>query len=283
MPHHSARKPLPWILFMVILVAWITPAQADSWVVYYADKEPETRFESYDLIVFDSLYHPPLERLKERGKTILGYLSLGEVENHRHHFQVVKDQGMLLMENKNWPGSFFVDVRNPLWTAMVIETLIPELLQRGFHGIFIDTMDNPGYLEDLDGKLYKGMRQGGIDLIKAMHRHYPDIPIMLNRGFDLLEALLYDVDMVLAESIRSHYDQKTKVYTLTPDADYAATTAQLRRFKEIRPRLGLYSLDYWDPSDTRGVAAIYRQQRDHGLTPYVSTMELNQVFPEPKP
>ncbi|MBF0147858.1 MAG: endo alpha-1,4 polygalactosaminidase [Magnetococcales bacterium] len=278
-----SRNILLWISLVLVFFHRATPLHAESWVVYYSDKEPETRFESYSLLVFDSQYHPPLERLKERGKIILGYLSLGEVENHRRHFSTVTEQKLLLMENEDWPGSYFIDVRNPVWTELVIEVLIPELLQQGFHGLFIDTLDNPGYLEDLDPKRYRGMRQGGIHLVKAIRRHYPELPIMINRGFDLLDHLIYDVDMILAESTRSQPDPDGKGHHLTPDAEYEATAAKLRRFKEIRPRLKLYSLDYWDPTDAKGQALIYRQQREHGFIPYVSTIELNQVFPEPSP
>ncbi|MBF0110143.1 MAG: endo alpha-1,4 polygalactosaminidase [Magnetococcales bacterium] len=277
------RSILSTIALAIFFLGGAAVVRAESWVVYYSDQEPDTRFESYSLIVFDSLYHPPLERLKERGKMILGYLSLGEVEDHRDHFQTVKEMDLLLMENEDWPGSFFVDVRKPAWTAMVIESLIPQLLQKGFHGLFLDTMDNPGHLEDLDAKRYRGMRQGGIDLIKAIRRNFPDIPIMINRSFDLLDRVLYDVDMVLAESIRSLPDPSTKSHRLTDNAEYEATATRLRRLKEIRPRLELYSLDYWDPDDPKGQAAIYRQQREHGFNPYVSTIELNRVIPEPAP
>lgn len=276
----STPHPLT-LMFLIPFLAWINGASANSWVVYYADREPESRFESYNLIVFDSMVHPPLQRLKERGKTLLGYLSLGEVENHRPFYPKALELNLLLMENKNWPGSYMVDVRNPRWAELVIETLIPEILQQGFHGIFIDTMDNPGYLETLDPERFRGMRQGGIDLIKALRRHYPHIPIMINRGFDLLEHLLYDVDMILAESIRSHYDTTSQTYVLTPDDDYNAILNKLLRFKEMRPHLSLYSLDYWNPTDPPGQAAIYQQQRSHGLIPYVATMELNQIIPEP--
>ncbi|MBF0423827.1 MAG: endo alpha-1,4 polygalactosaminidase [Magnetococcales bacterium] len=283
MPFCYREKPSFALVILFTFLTWINVAFANSWVVYYADKEPESRFESYSLIVFDSMSHPPLQRLKERGKTILGYLSLGEVENHRPYYQTALERNLLLMENKNWPGSYMVDVRNPIWTQMVIETLVPEILQQGFHGIFIDTMDNPGYLESLDPERFAGMRQGGIDLIRAIRRHYPQVPIMINRGFDLLEHLLYDVDMILAESIRSHYDAASQTYVLTPDAEYNAILDQLQRFKEIRPNLNLFSLDYWLPSDIPGLVAIYRQQRSHGLLPYVATRELNQVIPEPHP
>ena len=47
----------------------------------------EDDFISYDLVVLDPQLHPPLRVLREEKKTILAYLSLGEVENYRNYFQ----------------------------------------------------------------------------------------------------------------------------------------------------------------------------------------------------
>ena len=74
-------------------------AEAQPWVVYYSDTAPSSAFEPYRLIVLDSHHHPPLRPLSDRGKTLLGYLSLGEVNEGRDYFVEVKAQGFLLQEN----------------------------------------------------------------------------------------------------------------------------------------------------------------------------------------
>jgi hypothetical protein len=47
------------------------------------------------------------------------------------------------------------------------------------------------------------------------------------------------------------------------------------------PRLRLFTLDYWDPEDSDGLAEIYRAQRCAGFIPYVATPDLTRIVPEP--
>lgn len=43
------------------------------------------------------------------------------------------------------------------------------------------------------------------------------------------------------------------------------------------------TLDYWNPADTAGLRRIYRAQRANGFLPYVATVELDRLVPEPGP
>src|SRR3546814_17068918 len=76
-------------------------------------------------------------------------MSLGEMESWRPDFAAVKASGVLLDENPHWPGSYFVDIRNPAWQKRILDTLAPAVWAQGFHGFFLDTLDNPGHLERL--------------------------------------------------------------------------------------------------------------------------------------
>jgi hypothetical protein len=142
-------------LFTCLALALVAPeAKAQPapmpWAVYYAAELPPSAFYGYDLLVFESDRHPALEPLVDRRKKVLGYLSLGEVNETRSYFAEVKAENLFRGENENWKGSFFVDVRDPRWTKRVIDDLVPEILRRGFQGIFIDTLDNPRHLERTD-------------------------------------------------------------------------------------------------------------------------------------
>ena len=53
--------------------------------------------------------------------------------------------------------------------------------------------------------------------------------------------------------------------------------------KRRNSKLEIFTLDYWDPADPAGIARIYREQRDNGFEPYVSTVELDRIIPEPEP
>ena len=60
--------------------------------VYYSDKASIASFAPYKLIALDSEYHPKLSILKQQGKTLLGYISLGEVEEYRSYYHFIKNK-----------------------------------------------------------------------------------------------------------------------------------------------------------------------------------------------
>lgn len=264
--------------------AALRPAgDGQSWAVYYADKEPTRAFEPYGLLVLDSRHHPPLRPLKDRGKTLLGYISVGEVETHRPWFDRVKGWGLLDQENPNWPGSFYVDVRDRRWVKLVVEELVPALLRAGFDGVFLDTLDNPPHLERTDPKRWAGMTEGAARLVATIRANWPRIRIMQNRGYEILPQTARVLDYALGESVYAGWDFAAKASRLQSEEDYRFQVDALTGAKAINPALGLFSLDYWDPADAAGLRAIYARQRANGFSPYVSVVDLDRLVAEPPP
>ncbi|NGX57494.1 MAG: hypothetical protein K940chlam3_00386 [Chlamydiae bacterium] len=254
----------------------------EKWLVYYNDKAPIEAFDPYSLIVLDSDFHPSIKALKENGKILLGYINLGEVAKEREWYESVKKDGILLQENENWPGSYLVDVRSPKWIKRVIEELIPQLLHKGFDGIFMDTLDNPGFLEAENLQKYRGMVQGAANLVKAIRLHYPNIPIMMNRGYEVLPLVANDIDIIVAEDAVTTYDFKNKKYLWQPKEQVERQVKILDEAKKVNPNLKLFALDYWYPDQPEEIIKIYQIDRDNGLDPYVGTIDLDVIVPEPK-
>jgi len=282
----------PAAILLALLTLLCRPAAAElagtltphsRWAAYYNDKATMDELAPYQLLVLDTLHHPAIPPLKDRGKVLLGYLSLGEAEQHRPSFQRLKRKGVLLEENPNWPGSFFVDVRDPFWTSLVIEELIPAILRQGFDGLFLDTLDNPPHLEASDPARHKGITKAPARLVRAIRRHYPSIPIMLNRGFDLWQETADAVDMVLVESFQADYDFEAKEYRLVPDDEQQWVLARVKELRALRPDIPVFSLDYWPPGDTGTVRELYRRARGLSMIPYVATVELDRLVAEPEP
>lgn len=253
------------------------------WTVYYSDQAPTSAFEPFDIVVLDTKHHPPLRPLLDRGKMLLGYISLGEAESHRSHFEAVKAQGLLVRENEVWKGSYFVDVRDKRWTARVVEELLPQILRAGFDGIFIDTLDNAGELERNNAKAYKGMATAAAQLVRAIRLNYPSIKIMVNRAYEILPEVGPAVDMVVGESVYTTYDFKTKAYRKVSPNDYAWQVKQLRDLKQRFPHLLVMSLDYWNPEDDAVIKEVYGTEEGNGFNPYVATIELDRVVARPAP
>ncbi len=277
------RPPGPALVLLGCLSASaVSSGQAIPWVAYYSDAAPPEAFSAYRIVVLDSHSHPPLVPLSDRGKTLLAYLSLGEVEEHRPYFPAVKAEGILLHENRAWRGSYFVDLRDPRWTARVIEQLIPDVLHRGFDGLFLDTLDDAADLERSDPARYRGMTAAATRLVRTIRLHYPTIKIMMNRAYEILPDVEEYIDIELGESIFADYDFETKRYRLVKRAIYREQVRLLKAAQERRPDLEVFTLDYWDPADTAGVARIYREQRANGFEPYVATLELDRIVREPR-
>ncbi len=273
-----------WSLTVAIChVSLIGESAHRSWVVCYSEQAPIETLASFDLVVLDGQVHPPLEPLLERGRTVLGYLSLGEVASYRSHYDSVRSQGILLERNRHWPDSFMVDLRSPLWTERVLEDLIPEILHEGFHGLFLDTLDNAAFLEDRDPEKYGGMTSAAVRLVRTIRRHYPSLPIMMNRGYEILPRVADKIDLFLAESLYSDYDFDTGTYKPVSVETYEEQVGILRSIRKRWPDLQIFTLDYWDPGDPSGLAEVYARQRSSGFIPYVSTIALDRVITEPVP
>src|SRR3990172_5248627 len=137
--------PLSWfemgmrssILWAFTLLGWFlitTPAWAQKtrWVVYYSDRASPQEFSEYSLIVLESQSYSRLRPLTDLGKPLLGYLSLGEVEAYRPYFEEVKAEKILLQENANWKGSYFVDLGGPRWTIRLHYPTIKIMMNRAY-------------------------------------------------------------------------------------------------------------------------------------------------------
>jgi polysaccharide biosynthesis protein PelA len=270
-------NPLKSLLATFALTALSSGAHAadasrEKWAVYYTHALAPEKFLAYDLLVFDSEHHPALAPLKSEGRTILGYLSLGEAEEYRSDFKMLKSQKLLLGPNTAWKGHHMVDVRRKEWESHVNETLIPAILAKGFDGIMFDTIDSVTYLEVKDPKRYAGMQKASVDLLRSIRARHPHMKIMVNRGFDILPEFAPYVDMILAES----------TYTTVVKKLYNYYVQKLKDSQASNPALKVYSLDYWPLKDKEGVKHIYAAQRAQGYSAYVSHPALQNLAEEPK-
>jgi uncharacterized protein (TIGR01370 family) len=254
----------------------------ERFAIYYSDKAAIEKFSNYQLMVLDRLYHPSLQELSEDGKMLLGYLSLGEIERSSPYFQVLKQSNLILQENKNWKGSYYIDLRDSLWQKIVIEEIIPDMLRQGFKGIFFDTLDNPLELERVSPVKFKGMSDAAVQLVKAVRMHYPQIKIMVNRAYPILPQIAFDVDMVLGESVAGDYNFDKKIYMPVEKSLYRQQVQWLQEVKKMNPLLQIYTLDYAEPNDKKTIADIYRIQRENGFIPYVASIELDELIDEPE-
>jgi polysaccharide biosynthesis protein PelA len=254
-------------------------AQFRSWIAFYGATCDAASLANFDLIVLDPGFRPPLDNVMSKGASAIAYLSISEL---RKSDDLDPERGhlTLLSENPAWPGTHLVDVRDPRWRAHILDFSIPLLLSRGFCGVFLDTADTPGYLENKDPIRFKGARLAAVELIRSIRARFPDVLLVMNRGYDLLSEVIHDIDAVVAESLISTH-ASSDYHWLGPDA-VAEQLAALRPARERVPPLTILSLDYWRADDAVTIGEIYRRERALGNTPYVGTRLLDKIVPEPK-
>jgi len=270
-------------LVLASLVAFVRgQTQPFRWAVYYADAAPSAAFDAFDMVVFDSDRHPDLAPIQARKGLAVGYLSLGEVNRTRSYFAEVEREGILVYENPTWPGAFAVDVRDPRWRKRVLDELIPAILARGFAGVFLDTVDTATDLERRDRAKFAGATLAAIDLVRAIKQRHPQAVVVLNRGYDILPAVEDRIDMVLAESLVTAWDFANSLPRLAPADQHRAEAAMLKAAAQRNPKLRLLALEYWPPEDAAKLREIYAKVRALGFAPYVATVALDRVVPEPR-
>lgn len=256
--------------------------QPHSWVAFYGTDAPPELLQDFAVIVVDSGFLGKVAPLKAKKSTVLAYISLGELNAQRAQFAEAQKMGLLVLENPNWPGAWMVDVRDPRWHALVVDVLASPLMARGFDGFFLDTVDSALNLEQQDPQKYKGMRAGVIQLIQRLHHKFPQAKLLMNGALGLVADLQAEVQMVAVESSLTDWNFQTKTPSWRKPDDRTWALNQMHKAKAANPHLQIFTLDYWNAADKPGVAAIYQQQRADGFIPYVATIGLDRIVPEPK-
>lgn len=248
-------------------------------VDYGAATDPATA-RDYDLLVLEPDHSRPIAPLRGPTSRLLGYISLGEVERSRPFVAELEKAVALKAPNPNWPDARLVDLRNPAWRSLVLDHFIPDILRKGYDGIFLDTLDNAEAMEHADPARNAGMVTAAVALVGAIRARFPGITIMMNRGYALLPAAAVYVDFVLGEAMASRWNFSTHRYEMMSAEDWAWQAERLRAAKRANPALELTTLDYWDFADSATVASLYARERAAGFKPYVAMLALDRLLPE---
>jgi uncharacterized protein (TIGR01370 family) len=249
------------------------------WLAFYGATADEAILAAYDIVVLDAAFQGSIGLVADAGARVCGYLSLGEIRTS-DPLVALLDREALLPENPDWPGTHRVDIRHPSWRSLVLDRRIPSLVSQGFTGLMFDTLDTPPYLELLDPNRYHGMREAAIELVNTIRARWPEMMLIMNRGYALLPDVVDKVDAVIAESLITTPDRQTGAFAWIQSDQVELQLTLLNPATRRLPSLPILSLDYWDPNDTGTISEIYRRERELGHHPYVATRSLDQIVPE---
>ena len=262
-----------WLTILLILtLAGVVVAQEsprervwgiEDYVVYYGKGKLE-QLATFDLAIVQplKLSAEDIAFLHERGTLVVAYLSLGEAEPSRPWYSDGRvNPRWLLRKNQDW-GSYAVDVRQQGWRQLMVE-LTGEFLDKGFDGIFMDTVDTVDSYPETTSSM--------VDLIKTLRATYPDALLVQNRGFSVVDDVAGAIDALMFEGLTGSYDFASESYVY---ADNSFTAEQMVDL-EKRTDLVILALDY---ADTPAMAyRAVEAAKNYGFVPAVSTIMLDDI------
>ena len=213
---------------------------------------------------------------------LYAYTSLGEVGPDKPYAGSVPVAAKIA-RNPAWTSEV-MDQTSAAWREFYIEKIIAPLWQRGFRGVFIDTLDSY-QLAATSPQGRADQEAGMVETLRQMRKRFPGIRIILNRGFEILPQVHDWVTAVAAESLFQGWDNATHGFVPVTEPNRLWLLAQLNQIKN-NYHLPVIVIDYTAPQDRQLARDISKKIRAAGFTSWVSNPELDMIgvgFPEIQP
>jgi len=238
------------------------------------DKET---LRSFDMVVLDPDNHPDITTLKKDHLILLAYISVGEAENYRFYWDQIQDKPWVLEENADWEGNFFVDVRDPEWRKLLIEEVIPKIVEQGFQGLFLDTIDTAVYLEEKSSEEFDGSLEAMVSLVGDIHQAFPKLMLLSNNGFEILEKIAPFLSGLIVEDINMMIDFENDSYKPVSPKDRAYKIGILKPLMD-KYGFSVFNIDYVPQSNRKLIRQSIRESRRLKFKPYVAEARLADIY-----
>ena len=167
------------VIFMVLIIStiFLSAEQRDlssvsSWSYWLQDINiNQLTDSSADLVVIDysqdgldetAFSRAQIQSLKDEGKVVLAYLSIGEAEDYRFYWQDSWEENppsFLGEENPDWAGNYKVKYWKREWWRVVVRPYLRKIVSAGFDGVYLDIIDGYYYYGQREGKLRRRANQ----------------------------------------------------------------------------------------------------------------------------
>jgi uncharacterized protein (TIGR01370 family) len=202
----------------------------------------------------------------------LAYLSVGEADTRRPYWAAIQGQSFLVEPNPDWPG-MRVDIRDQRWQEVLLREEMPALIQRGYDGVMLDTIDTVPYLEGKDPARFAGSRQALRDWLGRMRAAFPRAVLIANGSDALVDAAPF-VDGFVVEGLFALYDPGRREYRATTDAERTWKLGAIARARAVAPR-PVFTIEYADVGDAALARWAAGESARQGFRPYVGVRDLN--------
>lgn len=273
---YSTLRSISWWL-PIGLLAWCShnmAATVASTAFYYSSPLPVASLATYDRVVVEADNVVNLEALRSGGTKVFAYLSVGEAEGWRESSRNLPSE-LFRGSNSQWQ-SRVADLTQPGWKQYLLENRMARLWDKGYRGFFLDTLDSY-QLGRPTPQMQHLQAQALIDIILSMHKRFPGLELIFNRGFEILPDVGKLAVGLVAESLFQSWNPITQSYGPVSESDREWL---LTRLNEARDRYGLpvTVIDYVAPDRAPLAQETARRIAALGFYPWVATPSLDVVY-----
>jgi uncharacterized protein (TIGR01370 family) len=236
------------------------------------DASAEVRLAPFDLVVVDGETATPelVEGLQADGAMVLGYLSVGTIEEGRSWSEAAAPYRLDRWDD--W-DEHFADVTASEFRNLMVEEVAPRLLATGLDGLFLDNTDMVADHPDQADAM--------VELVAELAElvHGQGGVLFAQNGDEVVDPLVEHLDGWNREDVTSTYSFDRDDYEpVTAEATEAAT-ATLRRLSDAG--LLVTTTDYVADGDDAATRWAVAAACAAGALPYVSDIELTRMPSEP--
>ncbi len=227
------------------------------------------RLSHRDLVVVDGEEATPaqIQRLRARGAVVLGYLSVGSVESWRSWFGLLRDHRLEPLGD--WDGERYADTSSPELRNALADQIAPQLLAKGFDGLFLDNVDMV--------EQHPAQAAGMFELVTRLSTRVRGAGgvLMAQNGDTIIRPYLPLLDGWNREDPTGTYDFVHDRYVRTDRAGRILARATLTAVRAAG--LVTTTTDYFASPTAPGAARAVRIACSVGAIPVVADIALRQV------
>ena len=252
-------------------------ASVHQWLCYYVDNLSPSVLSQVQMAIVESEAIVPAAMVSTPTKPLfVAYLSLGEVNQNSWYWPEIQGAPYILERNPNWPEERLIDVRSQEWQNFVLTKIIPRILQKGYTALFFDTLDTAQHLETTHPQQWGGSQKAMVELARKIRERYPQLTLLANNGFSLLDTLGPFIDGVVVEDLYTRYDFEKKTYGRTPSEVTKLKEGFLQKFQHDFNK-PVFVINYARPEDKELIHYAEGECRDHGFRYYRATVDLMSI------
>lgn len=258
---------LLWVLGSLLSVS----VHALPAVALHYGAAPLADLKVFDIVVVEPDHgHDPL-LYQRSGSQLYAYVSVAEVQPSRRYYPDIPT-AWKLARNGDWQSEV-LDQTPADWPEFFANRVVAPLWERGYRGFFLDTLDSYRLAAQFD----EAAQQAGlVRVIETLHRRFPGIRLILNRGFEIVPRVRDKIEMVAAESLFRGWNAGQKRYEEVPAASREWLLGQLQTIRQ-QHGIPVLVIDYVPPHNRSLARATASQIEALGFIPWVGDSQLHTI------